>query len=335
MNGIWIFPDIAVWFAAKRERKPFGVFIHGALDPWFNRTYPLKHLKKMLYWPIQYAVLQDAAAIFFTTQTERDLARRSFSPHRWNGIVVPYGISDPEERRIVPGRGGDNGTERRKLRRGTPEEQVAGFYKILPELQGRRFLLFLGRLHEKKGCDLLIEAIARNPPGVATVDLVIAGPDHAGNQAKLRNKAEELGLAARVHWAGMLTGDAKWGALRACEAFVLPSHQENFGIAVVESLAVGRPVLISNQVNIWPAIVKDDVGLVDDDTTEGTERLLARWFDLPAAERQAMGVRARTSFIRRFAVNRTALAIRQILHGANRCENLDPAALQHGSGSHL
>ena len=82
--------------------------------------------------------------------------------------------------------------------------------------------------------------------------------------------------------------------------FVLPSHQENFGIAVVEALAAGRPVLISRQVNIWPEIECDGVGLAEADTLEGPERLLGRWFDLLPAERAAMAVRAQPCFAARF-----------------------------------
>jgi glycosyltransferase involved in cell wall biosynthesis len=93
---------------------------------------------------------------------------------------------------------------------------------------------------------------------------------------------------------------------------VLPSHQENFGITIVESLAVGRPVLISNQVNIWADIESDKVGFVEDDTIEGTERLLRRWFDASPAERDAMAARARPSFLKRYTMNRTALAIDRI-----------------------
>jgi hypothetical protein len=77
----------------------------------------------------------------------------------------------------------------------------------------------------------------------------------------------------------MLAGDSKWGALYGCEAFVLPSHQENFGIAVVEALACGKPVLISDQVNIWREIVEDGVGMVEGDTEEGVEKLLRRFLD--------------------------------------------------------
>ena len=84
---------------------------------------------------------------------------------------------------------------------------------------------------------------------------------------------DEAGLSDRVHWPGMLKGDAKWGAFAVSDAFVLPSHQENFGIAVAEALACGRPVLISDQVNIAPEIEADGCGIVEHDTLEGHHRL--------------------------------------------------------------
>lgn len=294
MNGIWSFPGIAVRSAAIRAGIPYGIFVHGALDPWFNRRYPLKHLKKILYWPIQYRVLRDAAAVFFTTSIERDLAKSSFRPNRWNSIVIPYGITDF----------GDRAEESAR--------QIELFYGTLPMLRGRKYLLFLGRIHEKKGCDLLLEAFGRLVSTRSDIDLVIAGPDQEGLQAKLKAQAERLNIAVRVHWPGMLRGDLKWGALRACEAFVLPSHQENFGISVVEALAVGRPVLISNQVNIWPEIEADRVGLVDDDTAEGIERLMHRWFRMDPAEREAMAARARPCFLARYTMNRTAAVINEL-----------------------
>ena len=291
MHGIWTFPGVALRFAARRAGRPYGNFVHGALNPWFYRKYPLKHLKKMLYWPVQYAVLRDALAVFFTAESERDLAKTSFRPNKWNSVVVPFGISDPEEpRRDTAG-------------------QIEAFYRRFPEIRGRRFLLFLARIHAIKGCDLLLEAFAKIAASVPEVALVMAGPDQMGMQAKLQHMAEQFGIADRVHWPGLICDDLKWGALRACDALVLSSHTENFGVAVVESLAVGRPVLISNKVNIWREIEGDNVGLVDDDTLEGTERLLRRWFDLLPAERDAMAARARPSFLRRFTLNRTVVVL--------------------------
>jgi glycosyltransferase involved in cell wall biosynthesis len=293
MHGIWTFPGVAVRFAARRSQRPYGIFVHGALDPWFDRQYPLKYLKKLIYWPVQYPVLRDAKAVFFTAESERELAMVSYRPNRWQGVVVPYGTNDPE----------------------TPDvdasAQIAAFYGSFPELRGRRFLLFLARIHTKKGCDLLIEAFAKIANLVPAVDLVIAGPDQEEMQERLQLRAERLGIASRIHWPGMIAGDVKWGALRACDALVLSSHSENFGIAVVECLAMGRPVLISNQVNIWAEIQADGVGLVEDDTLAGTERLLRRWFDMPSDQRESMAARARSTFKNRYTMDRTAAAIEQ------------------------
>jgi len=275
-------------------RRPYGIFAHGALDPWFNRRYPLKRLKKLFYWPMQYAVLRDATAVFFTTKTERDLARTSFRPNHWNSVVAPLGIMEDEQARQDTAR------------------EIEAFYGALPELRGRRFLLFLARLHEKKGCDLLIEAFARVAAAAPEVHLVMAGPDQVGMQAKLQSRAEQVGIAARVHWPGMIGGEVKWGALRTCEALVLPSHQENFGVSVAEALWAGRPVLLSYSVNIWPEIANDGVGLADDDTLEGTVRLLQRWFSLPAAEQAAMAARAQPCFAARFSMDRTAATINEV-----------------------
>jgi glycosyltransferase involved in cell wall biosynthesis len=291
MNGIWTFPGLAVCHAARRARKPYGIFAHGALDPWFSRQYPLKYVKKLIYWPLQYAVLHSAKVVFFTTTVERDLAKTSFQPNEWTSEVVPYGILAPED-----------SLERRS-------EQVEAFFQKLPEVRGRHYLLFLARMHEKKGCDLLLQAFAELRAMAPDVDLVIAGPDQGGMQAMLKQMAAELGIADRVHWPGMIGGDTKWGALRACDALVLPSHQENFGVAVVESLAVGRPVLISQQVNIWPEIEADGVGLTDEDTLKGTLRLLSRWFALAADERKAMADRTRACFKNRYSMKETAAVI--------------------------
>ncbi len=294
MNGVWTFPGLALRVAARGARRPYGIFVHGALDPWFNRKYPLKHLKKLFYWPLQYAVLRDAAAVFFTTKTERDLAKTSFRPNYWKSVVAPLGIVEDEPAGQDPAR------------------EIEAFYGAMPELRGRRFLLFLARIHEKKGCDLLIEAFARVAEMAPVVHLVMAGPDQMGMQAKLESRAEQLGIADRVHWPGMIGGEVKWGALRACDALILPSHQENFGVSVAEALLAGRPVLLSYPVNIWPEIEPDGVGLADDDTLEGTVRLLQRWFSLAAVEQAAMAARAQPCFTARFSMGRTAATINEV-----------------------
>jgi glycosyltransferase involved in cell wall biosynthesis len=111
----------------------------------------------------------------------------------------------------------------------------------------------------------------------------------------------------------MLSGSLKWGALSVADAFVLPSHQENFGIAVVEALACATPVLISNKVNIWREIVDDGAGLAEEEDRGGTRRLLDRWLGLSEQERDKMRVNARKCFDRRFHVDQAVESLLQVM----------------------
>lgn len=291
VHGLWQYESLAVWRACH-HRLPYVVFPHGMLDPWFGRAYPLKHLKKVLYWhALQHRILRDAAAVLFTASLEAELAATAFQPNEWTSVVVPFGTAAPA---------------------GDRSRQIEEFEAACPGVRGRAFVLFLGRLHPKKGCDLLIEAVARYSGTFPATHLVMAGPDELGYRAKLAALAEGLGVGDRVQFPGMLRGDAKWGAFYAAEVFALPSHQENFGIAVAEALACGTPVLISNKVNIWREIAEDEVGLIDEDNIEGTLRLLQRWSSLPTVEKAAMAARCRTTFERRFNIARLPEAIARL-----------------------
>ncbi len=301
VHGLWQYSSFGVWRALRGTMTPYFVFPHGMLDPWFNRTYPLKHIKKLLYWPwAEYRVLRDAAAVLFTSEEERRLARESFSLYRCTEVVVNYGTAAPD-------------VDLENARR--------DFSNSFPQLREKHFLLFLGRLHEKKGCELLIQAfsaIRNSAHADRSLHLVIAGPcaDESYLQHLKRLTATTIGNDREenpITFTGMLTGNLKWGAFAAADAFVLPSHQENFGIAVVEALACSTPVLISNKVNIWREIVNDGAGFADEDDRAGTTRLIERWMRTPAAERETMRVNARTCFERRFEINRAVDSLLQVL----------------------
>jgi glycosyltransferase involved in cell wall biosynthesis len=294
VQGLWQYSSFGVRRALRGTPTPYFVFPHGMLDPWFKRTYPLKHLKKLLYWPwAEYRVLRDAAAVLFTSEEERRLARESFWPYRGSEVVVNYGTAAPE------------------IDLASARED---FFGDFPRLRGRRFLLFLGRLHEKKGCEELIQAFAsihNSSSADRSIELVMAGPcaDHA-YQEHLKRLA--LG-ASGVTFTGMLEGNPKWGAFSAADAFILPSHQENFGIAVVEALAAGTPVLISNKVNIWREIVADEAGYVENDDLAGTTRLIERWVAAAPDVRAAMKGKARECFVRHFEINRATDSLLKVL----------------------
>ncbi len=291
VHGVWQYLGVAARRALRDSATPYFVFPHGMLDPWFARRYPLKHLKKMLYWPVESRVLRSARAVLFTSEEERAQAHLSFFHCDWKEEVVAYGTAPP------------------KVDLALAREH---FLQAFPVLRGKRVLLFLGRLHTKKGCDLLLKAFAsvrHARGGSENLQLVLAGPADPDYLAQLRRIlrsafAEENEEEIPVTFTGMLEGELKWGAFASAEAFILPSHQENFGIAVAEALACGTPVLISNKVNIWREIVDDKAGFAEDDTLAGTRRLLERWLGTAANERKEMAENARKCFAERFHIDK-------------------------------
>jgi glycosyltransferase involved in cell wall biosynthesis len=293
VNGLWQYMTLAAWRFCRSASKPYYVFPHGMLDPWFKKTFPLKHLKKWLYWPwAEYRVLRDAAAVIFTSEEERIQSRKSFWLYHCREKVSPLGSE-----RQPP------------FSTRTREEFLARY----PQLHDTRILLFLGRLHPKKGCDMLIDALPRDSDPENAISLVLAGPDQVGWEKYLRARVARLDMAPRIVFTGMLQGEMKQGALASADAFILPSHQENFGMAVVEALAAGLPVLISERVNIWREIDNDHAGYVENDDLPGTIRLIERWSATPAADREIMRANARKCFARHFEINRALDSFLRIL----------------------
>ena len=286
VHGLWQYHGLAARRVLRRLGVPYFVFCHGMLDPWFKRTYPLKHLKKWLYWPWgEYRVLRDASAVLFTAEEEARLAAQSFWLYQAKPAVVGYGLT---------------------LDATALDATAEDFFGLYPQLRGKRIMLFLARIHPKKGCDLLIDAFAKVAASDPSLHLVMAGPDQVGWQRALEQQAAALGIAERITWSGMVGGGLKWAALRAAEVFVLPSHQENFGIAVAEALAVGVPVLISDKVNIWREIVAAGAGLAASDTPVGTESTLRQWLAMKADQRAAMQKAAVGCYKRHFEMSAAA-----------------------------
>lgn len=294
VNGLWQYVGMAARSALVNSTTPYFVFPHGMLDPWFKHRYPLKHLKKWLYWLLaEYHVLRSAKRVLFTCEEERLLARQSFGLYHCEEAVVSFGTAAPRD---------------------DPDLSKEAFLAAFPQLRGKRLLLYLGRIHSKKGCDLLIEAFARSCLRDPDVRLAMAGPDQSDWRPTLEALAQQLGVTERVCWTGMLTGDLKWGAFRSADAFCLPSHQENFGIAVVEALACGCPVLISDKVNIWREIQAARAGFVAPDTLAGTVEMLERWLAVPRPEWHQMRESAHRCFDEQFRMDQVAQALVRVVH---------------------
>ena len=289
VNGLWNYTAFASMAALPGTDVPYFVFAHGQLDPWFRQFYPMKHVAKQLLWLLSEGrLLRRARAVLFTTEEEKILARNAFWPYRIREQVVGYGTADVARQ---------------------SERQIEAFYSRVPIVTDRRFLLFLSRIHPKKGCDILIRAFARHARDFPDLDLIIAGPDQIGWRSELEAIALAAGISERIHWPGMLTGDAKWGAYRAAEAFVLPSHSENFGIVVAEALACGLPVLISDKVNIWREVQASGGGLVARDRDEDFARIMLEFLGKSEKEKLSLAIRARSTFVAHFNVDTIALRL--------------------------
>ncbi|WP_263358063.1 glycosyltransferase [Acidicapsa ligni] len=299
VNGIWQYHALAARRAVAGKR-PYVVFSHGMLDPYFRTRYPLKHLKKLFYWTLfEHQNLNRAEAVCFTSEEEKRIAGEGFPFRHFKGVVIPYGTIGPP---APP--------------EADPAKQREAFIAAFPALRGKPYLLYLSRIHPKKGCDLLIEAFARTAP--PEMQLVLAGPDEVGLRPELDALAARLNVTNRVHWTGTIRGDLKWGAFYGAEAFILPSHQENFGIAVADALACGVIPLISDKVNIAPDIASDGAGIMEPDTLEGTTRLIERFLAMTHDERDAMRARGLDCYQTRYALRNSVQEVYKALGLAPR-----------------
>jgi len=273
VNGLWNYASAGSSRILPKLGLPYVVYPHGMMDPWFRKAYPLKHWLKQVFWTFfDGRLMEHAKAALFTCEEEMILARGQFWGHPYRERVARYGCGAP------------------------PDE--AG-----PPALDRPYLLFLGRLHPKKGCDLLIRAYAEIAPDL---DLVMAGPDQVGWMEELKALAYRLGVGDRIHWPGLLTGPAKWGALKGADAFILPSHQDSFGVAVGEALGCGTPALITDKVNIWREVKASGAGLVETDSVAGVGRMLSAYLTLGDTQQNAMRAASRACFAEYFDMRSTA-----------------------------
>jgi glycosyltransferase involved in cell wall biosynthesis len=301
VDGLWLYHVYAAWKAwekVKKENKAYPKFYimpHGMLDPWFQKSNrrKLKSARNWLYWNmLEKKIVNSADGLLFTCENELLLARETFNSYfPKKEINIGYGIQEPPY---------NNSSIEVSLK------EVKTFDSAIP------YLLYLGRVDEKKGVDILIEAyLSLKDEGLKLPHLIVAGP---GMESKYGLRLKKIARNDNdIVFTGMLVGKDKWSVLSNSEAFILPSHQENFGIAVVEALACSIPVLISNQVNIYREIELGGGGIISNDTLQGTKHLIRSWIALETSTKNRMASNAYLVYKKNFEVSSIARRMLEIL----------------------
>ena len=238
VHTLWRPLNIAARYACLRHDRPYVVMPHGMLDPY---SLSVKALKKSLYLRLfESRNMARAQRMIYTTSEEERLAALA-------GLRLPPG-------EIVPLGARTSSTSTGDLR--------LRFLLRYPQAEGKRRLLFLGRLHHKKGLDRILSSLSKVKQAIPNVLLIVVGTGEPEYEKHIRKFVSALDLDAHVLFTGHLDGELKWASFAAAELFLLPSRQENFAITVAEAMQMGVPVVITDKVNTWPYVEEAGAGIV-------------------------------------------------------------------------
>jgi len=282
VDGVWQFHGLIMWLYAIKFNQPYFVLTHGMLDPWFKKNYFFKHFKKLIYWKLfENKILKNALAVLFTSKKEKELASVPYRPFSINSEIINHGVAKKNYKQRI-------------LKR--------TFNNLLKNNREKKIVLFLSRIHVKKGCDVLIKSFAKSFKDNKDVILVMAGDDKNKHAIELKKLVSNLKLK-NIMWTGFINDIQKWSLLEHSDVCCFPSNSENFGTSIVESLSCGTPVIISNKVNIYEIIYKYKAGLIGNNNVKDTTKNLLKWYKLSANKKKKLKQNAMKCFERNFNVN--------------------------------
>jgi glycosyltransferase involved in cell wall biosynthesis len=238
IHALFSYCSNAAALLAAREGIPYIIRPLGVLNEWGMRN-RRPWLKKLSFRFVESRVLANAAFVHYTSEQERLEAAALGLSHR--ALIIPNPAEPPSA---------------------APRRLAGRFRSRHPRFAERKLVLFLSRIDRKKGLDLLLPAFARLKVREPMAALVIAGDGDARLTHGLQAEARRLGVAEDILWTGLLSGVDKAAAFVDADVFVLPSYSENFGVAVIEAMTYGTPVVVSDQVAIHPQIRQARAGVV-------------------------------------------------------------------------
>jgi len=271
IHGVWSLLQVEAAKICRQRRLPYIIRPHGSLDPFDLRK---KSLAKRLLGPIIVRPMLNAARAIQCTTKREQLALELYGANTKTQVCA-LPVPALEAR-------GDRGRFRNSL--GVSNDEVV--------------LLFLGRIDYKKGLEVLFEALAQVRSRSLMPSLVIAGSGQRNFELRVREWMAQHSLEAQVKFLGFLSGQEKADAFAGSDCFVLPSQNENFGIAIVEAMNEGLPAVVSDQVYLSDDILEADAGWVCSYSTESLLRQLVE-ITTDRSARQRRGANARR-FAQRF-----------------------------------
>jgi glycosyltransferase involved in cell wall biosynthesis len=290
IHGLWESSTAVAASTCRALNLPYVLSAHGMLEPWALRS---SQWKKQLYsLLVERRNVGGAACLHALTGHEADQFR-AFGA-RGPIAVIPNGVTIPAGR------------------------DSALFFQRFPDLLGKRVILFLARLHPKKGLDLLLQAWPAIAACWPEAHLVLAGPDCEGTQARLESLIAAQQLQRSITFTGMLRGAEKWSALNAAECFILPSHSEGLSVSVLEALGVGCPVIVTEACNM-PEVLENKAGWQVTASSAAISDALHEVMRNSVEQNRAMGLRGAELIQRRYTWPVVAAQMAEVyafVHGA-------------------
>ena len=276
LHGIWDFKNLIARLFIK---KKYYVFLHGTLDPYESKNF-FKYIKKKIYWfLVEKRNLMHAKAVLFTTSHEKRINKNTFvNTDGLNKLTVDYAIILEKYKKSI---------------------NSYQFFKTNPFLKNTKYYLFMGRIDPKKGCDILLRSIHFLGNKFKS-NLVFAGDYNNSTGSELKKLVIELDLQKKVFFLGHVIDEIKSEVLANSKAMLLCSHDENFGISVVESLGYGKPVLTTYKVNTYQKILDYNAGYVANNNVKSFSKIINKFENLNLKEIKTMSKNARNCFNENF-----------------------------------